>query len=60
MGGFIEGYVLAVLRRVEVSTVLSIFYILCRIERRASFILCHEYINRGLEVDICMPLIKTI
>ncbi len=48
------------LRRVEVSAVLSIFYILRRIERRASFVLCHEYIIRGLEVDVCIPLIIII
>jgi hypothetical protein len=46
VGGFIEGYVLTALRRVEVSAVLGIFYILRRIERRASFVLCYEYINR--------------
>jgi hypothetical protein len=35
-----------VLYRVEVSAVLSIFYILYKIERRVSFILYYKYINR--------------
>jgi hypothetical protein len=52
VGGFVEGYVLAASRRVEVSAVLGIFYILRRIERRASFVLCHEHMNRDWESQL--------
>jgi hypothetical protein len=55
-----EEYVLTMLYRVEVSTILSIFYILYKIERRVSFVLYYKYIIRRLEVDIYIPLIIII